>query len=122
MLPPSGPETKSQSPGFAPLRRTGPRPVGVPSTVSEITRGPSQLFVSPPANGSSFIVMLRAEPSMNGQATVVGQVTDGLEVLGKISRLPSTEQGSRPYFRPLKDVKIQKVTITPKDTQPAPTS
>ncbi len=77
---------------------------------------------APPANGSSFIVMLRAEPSMNGQATVVGQVTDGLEVLGKISRLPSTEQGSRPYFRPLKDVKIQKVTIMPKDIQPAPTS
>ena len=77
---------------------------------------------APPSNGSSFIVMLRAEPSMNGQATVVGQVTDGLEVLGKISRLPSTEQGSRPYFRPLKDVKIQKITITPKGAPAPPAS
>lgn len=76
---------------------------------------------APPANGSSFIVVLRPEPSMNGQATVVGQVTEGLDVLGKISRLPSTEQGSRPYFRPLKDIKIQKITISPKG-QPAANS
>ena len=80
------------------------------------------LGAAPPANGSSFIVMLRAEPSMNGQATVVGQVIDGLEVLGKISRLPSTEQGSRPYFRPLKDVKIQKITISPKNSPGTPAS
>jgi cyclophilin family peptidyl-prolyl cis-trans isomerase len=77
---------------------------------------------APPANGSAFIVMLRPEPSMNGQATVVGQVTDGLEVLGKISRLPSTEQGSRPFFRPLKDVKIQKITITAKGDPAAPST
>ncbi len=36
MLPPSGPVTNSQSPGFAPARVTGPRPVASPSTVTEI--------------------------------------------------------------------------------------
>ena len=74
---------------------------------------------APPANGSSFMVMLRAEPSMNGQATVVGQVTDGLDVVAKMSRLPSNEQGSRPFFRPLKDIKIQKITISQKGQAPA---
>jgi hypothetical protein len=34
--------------------------------------------------------------------------------------MPSTEQGSRPYFRPLKDIKIQKITILPKGTPAAP--
>jgi cyclophilin family peptidyl-prolyl cis-trans isomerase len=78
------------------------------------------LGAAPPANGSAFLVMLRAEPSMNGQATVLGQVTEGLDVVAKMSRLPSTEQGSRPFFRPLKDIKIQKITISAKPSAPAP--
>lgn len=73
------------------------------------------LGAAPPANGSSFLVMLRAEPSMNGQATVLGQVTEGLDVVAKMSRLPSTEQGTRPFFRPLKEIKIQKITISAKE-------
>jgi len=61
-------------------------------------------------------------PTKNNRNFLTINATDGLEVLGKISRLPSTEQGSRPYFRPLKDVKIQKITITPKGAPATPAS
>ena len=48
MLPPHGPVTNTQSPGRAPLRVTGPRPVASPSRVTETTSPPAQVFVSPP--------------------------------------------------------------------------
>ena len=53
MLPPSGPVTITQSPGLAPDRRTGPRGVASPNTVTETTSRPAQLFVSPPTSGTS---------------------------------------------------------------------
>jgi peptidyl-prolyl cis-trans isomerase A (cyclophilin A)/peptidyl-prolyl cis-trans isomerase-like 1 len=69
---------------------------------------------SPPANGSQFMIVLRPEPSWKGQLTVLGQVVQGLEVVQKISKLPSSEQASRPFYRPLKDVHIRKITIVEK--------
>jgi peptidyl-prolyl cis-trans isomerase B (cyclophilin B) len=75
---------------------------------------------APPANGPAFMILLRPEPAMNGQATVLGQVTAGLDVLSRISRVPSTEQGGRPFFKPLKDVQIRKISISEKGAAPAP--
>ena len=68
--------------------------------------------VAPPSNGSQFMILLRPEPTFTGQVTVLGQVVEGLDVVQKISRLPSSQQASKPYFKPLKDVRIQKVTIS----------
>ncbi len=66
---------------------------------------------SPPANGSQFMVLLRPEASWTGQATALGQVVDGLDVVRKISKLPSNQQMTKPYFKPIKDVHIRKVTV-----------
>jgi cyclophilin family peptidyl-prolyl cis-trans isomerase len=74
---------------------------------------------SPPANGSQFLVMLRPETSWTGQATVLGQIVEGLDILKKISKLPSSQQSSKPHFKPLKDVRIRKITIVEKPPQPA---
>ena len=49
MLPPKSPVTMIQSPALAPLRRTGPLPVGCPRSVTLSTSGPFHEFVSPPA-------------------------------------------------------------------------
>ena len=70
--------------------------------------------MSPPANGSPFMIMLRSEPSWSGQATVLGQVVEGLDVVDKISRLPNSEQASRPFFKPLKDVTIRTIVVSEK--------
>jgi cyclophilin family peptidyl-prolyl cis-trans isomerase len=67
---------------------------------------------SPPANGSQFLILLRPEASWTGQATVLGQVIDGLDVVRRISRRPSTQQVEKPHFRPLKPVAIRKLTVT----------
>ncbi len=66
---------------------------------------------APPANSSPFMIVLRPHPEWTGQATVLGQVVSGLEVAKKLSRRPSTQQSTRPFFKPLKDIEIRRVTI-----------
>jgi peptidyl-prolyl cis-trans isomerase B (cyclophilin B) len=70
--------------------------------------------VAPPANGSQIMIVLRAEPSWKAQVTVLGQVVKGLDVVQKISRMPSSQMSSRPYYKPLKDVHIRKITVAEK--------
>jgi cyclophilin family peptidyl-prolyl cis-trans isomerase len=74
---------------------------------------------APPSNGPQFVVLLRPEPAWVGQVTVLGQVTQGMEVARRISRLPSTLESSSPHFKPLKDVVIRRVVISEKETAPA---
>ncbi|MBZ5638209.1 MAG: peptidylprolyl isomerase [Acidobacteriia bacterium] len=100
--------------GNPPLRYPAD-PSNVPVVTGTILMKP--LSPSPPTNGSQFIVMLRPEPTWTGQATVLGQVVDGIDVLQRISRLPSTQQTARPFFKPLKEVRIRKMTVGEK---PAP--
>ncbi len=69
---------------------------------------------SPPTNGCQFVIALRPEPGWMGQATVLGQVVEGVEVVQKISRVPSTEQNAVPFFKPLKDIQIRKITVSEK--------
>ena len=66
---------------------------------------------SPPANSSQFVVMLRPEPALLGQVTVLGQVTKGLDVVKRISEVASSAQTSRPAFKPLKDVTIRDIVL-----------
>jgi cyclophilin family peptidyl-prolyl cis-trans isomerase len=76
------------------------------------------LSPSPPTNGSQFLIMLRPEATWAGQATVLGQVVDGLDVVQRISRMPNTQQTARPYFKPLKEVRMRKITVAEKPVAP----
>jgi cyclophilin family peptidyl-prolyl cis-trans isomerase len=58
--------------------------------------------------------MLRPEPSWTGQSTVLGQVIEGLDVVRKISRLPSTQKAQQPHYRPLQEVRIRKISVQEK--------
>lgn len=69
---------------------------------------------SPPANASPFVITLRPHPEWVGQATVLGQVVSGLDIVQKISRRPSTQMTRSPHFRPLRDIRIDRVTIVEK--------
>ena len=66
---------------------------------------------SPPSNSSQFMILLRPEPTWTGQFTVLGQVVSGLEIVRNISRLPNSHRASQPYYKPLKDITIRKITI-----------
>ncbi len=66
---------------------------------------------TPPANGSTFVIMLRPQPTWNGQVTPLGQVVRGLDVVQRLSRTPTTGLNSKPNFKPLRELKIKQVTI-----------
>jgi peptidyl-prolyl cis-trans isomerase A (cyclophilin A) len=72
---------------------------------------------APPANSSPFIIMLKSRPEWTGQLTVLGQVVAGLDVVHKIARRPSTETGSTPNYKPLKDITILKLEIEEKRSE-----
>lgn len=66
---------------------------------------------APPSNASQFTISLKPEPRWTGQLTVLGQVVEGLDVVKRISNLPSTD---RPSYRPIKDIHTLHVTIQEK--------
>lgn len=106
-----GGDPQGDGAGAPPLRYPAD-PSSVPVVAGTVLMKP--LSPSPPTNGSQFLIMLRPEPTWIGQATVLGQVVDGLDVVQRISRLPSTQQSARPYYKPLKDIRIRKMTVAEK--------
>jgi len=75
---------------------------------------------APPANSSPFVIVLRAHPEWRGQATVLGQVVSGLDTVKTISRLPNSATATKPFFKPLKDVRIVGVRVEEKTPPGAP--
>jgi len=73
---------------------------------------------APPANGPTFMILLRPQPDWAGQVTVLGQVTQGLDLVQRLSRLPSTMRNSQPNFKPLQEIRIETVTIHEKKAAP----
>jgi cyclophilin family peptidyl-prolyl cis-trans isomerase len=87
----------------------------IPILAGSVVMKPAGL--APPANSSQFVISLRPEPAWIGQFTVVGQVTDGLDNVRKISNVPTSE---RPKYKPLKDIHTIRVTIQEKEAPAAP--
>jgi cyclophilin family peptidyl-prolyl cis-trans isomerase len=44
---------------------------------------------------SQFFIALRDKPDWNGQYTVVGEVVEGIEVVDRISRLPTSDPNGK---------------------------
>jgi peptidyl-prolyl cis-trans isomerase B (cyclophilin B) len=85
----------------------------IPIVAGSVVLKPAGL--APPANSSQFVISLRPEPGWIGQFTVMGQVVGGLDVVRKISNVPTSD---RPKYKPLKDIHTVHVTIQEK-TAPA---
>jgi peptidyl-prolyl cis-trans isomerase B (cyclophilin B) len=67
----------------------------------------------PDSAGAQFFIVLADQPALDGQYTVFGQVSDGMEVLQKISETPVDASGVA-----TERVAITRVTI--RDTPPEP--
>jgi len=80
-LPPGGP--KFDKPGILAMANAGPN-----------------------SNGSQFFVTVAATPWLNNKHTVFGEVTEGMEVVTKISALPTAARD-----RPQTDVVLERVDI-----------
>jgi cyclophilin family peptidyl-prolyl cis-trans isomerase len=67
------------------------------------------------SNGSQFYICLTAQPKLDGQYTVFGNVIQGLDVLDFISNKP-TDTNDNPTER----IELRSVKIVPREALPAP--
>lgn len=67
----------------------------------------------PDSDGAQFFICLAAQPSLDGKYSAFGKVTEGFDVLEKISNIPASGDGAAE-----KPVRILKATIDKKKTEP----
>ena len=67
----------------------------------------------PDSAGAQFFIVLADQPALDGQYTVFGHVTDGIEVLQKISETPVDEKGLT-----TERIEIRRVTIRDTPAEP----
>ncbi len=65
----------------------------------------------PDSGGSQFFICVADQPALAGQFSIFGRVSEGMDVVQKISELPANEKGT-----PIDRVTIRSVTI--RDTPP----
>jgi cyclophilin family peptidyl-prolyl cis-trans isomerase len=90
----------------------------MPSEISSLTheRGAvsaARIPNKPDSDGAQFFVCLYPQPSLDGQYTVFGHVTEGIEVAERISQAPVAADGMTET-----PVRILKVTIEKKKVEP----
>jgi cyclophilin family peptidyl-prolyl cis-trans isomerase len=78
--------------------------IGLPNVTGSV--GLAHPPGEPNKGNSQFYILLADMPNLNGRYTVFGHVTEGLDIVRKISRVETDQEG-----RPLKKVLMKKVYV-----------
>jgi peptidyl-prolyl cis-trans isomerase B (cyclophilin B) len=112
-----GGDPLSKDPARRPLYGTGGlNAVKADARAPKMTRGSAAAVLvpgKPDSAGAQFFIVLADQPALDGQYSVFGHVSDGLDVLQKISETPVDDKGLA-----TDRVEIRHVSI--RDTPPAP--
>lgn len=65
------------------------------------------------SDGAQFFICVSPQPVLDGKFSAFGRVTEGMDVVEKISQIPADKNNMA-----LKPVRIQKITLEPKKTEP----
>jgi peptidyl-prolyl cis-trans isomerase B (cyclophilin B) len=75
-------------------------------------KGTVALIGTPPgSNGSQFLIFFKDFTPPSPQYSIIGTVTGGLDVLTKISKLPTIDNGAGAKIKPKDDVLVQSLTV-----------
>ncbi|HID39764.1 MAG TPA: peptidylprolyl isomerase [Calditrichaeota bacterium] len=85
--------------------------IHIPHEFNDISHGPGILSMARTSNlndgaGSQFFIMHGSSPQLDGQYTVFGRVTQGMDVVDKIAAVPRTDND-----RPIKAVYIKRIKV-----------
>jgi len=112
-----GGDPLSKDPAKRPLYGTGGlNAVKAEARAAKMTRGSVAAVMvpgKPDSAGAQFFIVLADQPALDSQYTVFGHVSDGMEVLQKISETPVDEKGIA-----VERVAITKVTIRETPAEP----
>lgn len=112
------PEAPTPSPSATPSAGASASPSASPSASAAAGSAPlypagtvAMIGTPPGANGSQFLIFFKdfspAEPSY----PIIGKVTAGLDVIEKIGRIETVDNGSGTMTKPKTDVVIQSLTV-----------
>ena len=80
-----------------------------------MARKPDEVNPKKESSGSQFYFCLEALPELDGGYTVLGQITEGMDVLEKMSQVKAGKKD-----KPLTPIVMEKVTVTTVKTIPQP--
>jgi peptidyl-prolyl cis-trans isomerase B (cyclophilin B) len=105
---PSAPPSPSADPSASP----SPSPSPAADTAPQYPRGTVALVAGTPGNyGSQFVIFHKDYVATEPAYSIVGRVTTGLDILDKIVKAGTVDNGSGAKVKPTKDVTVKALTV-----------
>ena len=100
-----------------------PSASGSPASPPAYPAGTVALYPNPPgSNGSQFLIFFKDFAPAEPTYPIIGTVTAGLDVVDKIGKIETVDNGNGAKVKPKSDVVIQSLTVGEASDAPAPSA